>query len=191
MASVKWFHSAFGVLSSRAASDAEALLEDLTPREGRWHRAWGPTRVALAMAKGGDPHTAAEVARALLARVPAAAKDLSVVSTIVPALLAAAAAGYRLMVARNRKRLNEFSDGPPTSAPANKRSGTQSLSQRELELLALLAEGQTDQQIATTLSISLRTVRSYLDRIRDKTGCRRRPELTWLAVELGLLAGNL
>lgn len=98
--------------------------------------------------------------------------------------------GYCLMVARNRKRLKEFSDGPPTSAPANKRSGTQSLSQRELELLALLAEAQTDQQIATTLSISLRTVRSYLDRIRDKTGCRRRPELTRLAVELGLLAGN-
>jgi DNA-binding CsgD family transcriptional regulator len=29
-------------------------------------------------------------------------------------------------------------------------------------------------------------VRSHLDRIRDKTGCRRRPELIRLADELGL-----
>jgi DNA-binding CsgD family transcriptional regulator len=29
--------------------------------------------------------------------------------------------------------------------------------------------------------ISIRTVRSHLDRIRDKTGCRRRAELTNLA----------
>ena len=60
------------------------------------------------------------------------------------------------------------------------------LSSRERELLALLARGLTDKQIAAELVISLATVRSHLDRIRDKTGRRRRPELTRLAVELGL-----
>ena len=44
----------------------------------------------------------------------------------------------------------------------------------------------TDQQIAERLIISLSTVRSHLDRIRDKTGLRRRAELTRLAIELGL-----
>jgi len=35
----------------------------------------------------------------------------------------------------------------------------------------------------TVLYISVRTVRSHLDRIRDKTGARRRADLTWLALQ--------
>lgn len=56
------------------------------------------------------------------------------------------------------------------------------LSRRERELVDLVAEGLTDAQIAEKLFISIRTVRSHLDRIRDKTGCRRRAELTRLAL---------
>ena len=37
------------------------------------------------------------------------------------------------------------------------------------------------------LYISIRTVRSHLDRIRDKTGCRRRADLTRLALSEGLV----
>jgi DNA-binding CsgD family transcriptional regulator len=61
------------------------------------------------------------------------------------------------------------------------------LSNREREVLALLARGDTDEEIAGELFIAVATVRSHLDRIRDKTGCRRRPELTRLAVELGIV----
>jgi DNA-binding NarL/FixJ family response regulator len=61
------------------------------------------------------------------------------------------------------------------------------LSDRERQVLALLAEGGRDQDIADTLSISVRTVRSHLDRIREKTGRRRRPELTRLAIEKGIV----
>jgi DNA-binding CsgD family transcriptional regulator len=60
------------------------------------------------------------------------------------------------------------------------------LSGREREILALLGAGLTDMQIADRLFISVATVRSHLDRIRDKTGCRRRPELTRLAISLDL-----
>jgi DNA-binding CsgD family transcriptional regulator len=42
-------------------------------------------------------------------------------------------------------------------------------------------------QIAGQLYISIRTVRSHLDRIRDKTGCRRRADLTRLALAEGLV----
>ena len=63
---------------------------------------------------------------------------------------------------------------------------TAELSVREKEVLGLLADGLTDQKIAESLVISPATVRSHLDRIRDKTGCRRRPELTRLAIDLGL-----
>ena len=48
------------------------------------------------------------------------------------------------------------------------------------------AAGERDQDIAEQLFISISTVRSHLDRIRDKTGRRRRPDLTRLAAETGL-----
>jgi DNA-binding NarL/FixJ family response regulator len=57
------------------------------------------------------------------------------------------------------------------------------LTSREREILLLVAEGDTDAEIAERLFISIRTVRSHLDRIRDKTGRRRRAELTRLALE--------
>jgi DNA-binding NarL/FixJ family response regulator len=60
------------------------------------------------------------------------------------------------------------------------------LSERERQVLALLADGDRDQDIAEALSISVRTVRSHLDRIREKTGRRRRPDLTRLAIEKGI-----
>ncbi|MFV0307260.1 MAG: FHA domain-containing protein [Desertimonas sp.] len=63
-----------------------------------------------------------------------------------------------------------------------------SLSNREREVLALVAAGRTDDQVAAELFISVKTVHSHLDRIRDKTGLRRRAELTRLAVRLGLSA---
>ena len=60
------------------------------------------------------------------------------------------------------------------------------LSERERQVLSLVASGERDQDIADALAIQVRTVRSYLDRIRDKTGRRRRPELTRYAIEEGI-----
>ena len=60
-------------------------------------------------------------------------------------------------------------------------------SPRERELVTLVARGHTDAQIAGQLYISVRTVSSHLDRIRDKTGCRRRADLTRLALSAGLV----
>ncbi len=62
------------------------------------------------------------------------------------------------------------------------------LSDREREIVALLAGGATDGQIAERLFLSVNTVRSHLDRIRDKTGARRRPELVRYAVQAGIEA---
>jgi predicted ATPase/DNA-binding CsgD family transcriptional regulator len=66
-------------------------------------------------------------------------------------------------------------------------SGPGRLSARERELVTLVAQGRTDADIAAELYISIRTVRSHLDRIRDKTGCRRRADLTRLALSAGLV----
>jgi DNA-binding CsgD family transcriptional regulator len=74
--------------------------------------------------------------------------------------------------------------GPP---PAARPPAAAGLSARERELVTLVAQGRTDTQIAAQLYISIRTVRSHLDRIRDKTGARRRADLTRLALAAGLV----
>ncbi len=62
------------------------------------------------------------------------------------------------------------------------------LSEREREIVALLAGGATDAQIAGRLFLSVNTVRSHLERIRDKTGARRRTELVRYAIQAGIEA---
>jgi len=91
------------------------------------------------------------------------------------AMTAATAAEYALLL------VTEEPDKPAAAA------GLPRLSARERELVTLVAEGRTDAQIANQLYISVRTVRSHLDRIRAKTGCRRRADLTRLALNAGLV----
>jgi DNA-binding NarL/FixJ family response regulator len=57
------------------------------------------------------------------------------------------------------------------------------LGPRELEVLRGVAQGKTDIEIGHDLYISPRTVQNHLTRIREKTGLRRRSELTRWAVE--------
>jgi DNA-binding CsgD family transcriptional regulator len=75
--------------------------------------------------------------------------------------------------------------GPPLPSPLS--PAPPRLSPRERELVTLVAQGRTDAQIAAQLYITVRTVSSHLDRIRDKTGCRRRVDLTRLALTAGLV----
>jgi DNA-binding NarL/FixJ family response regulator len=75
----------------------------------------------------------------------------------------------------------------PAPSPAAAGPGLGKLSVREQELVTLVARGRTNTQIAAQLYISVRTVGSHLDRIRDKTGCRRRADLTRLALAEGLV----
>jgi DNA-binding CsgD family transcriptional regulator len=78
-------------------------------------------------------------------------------------------------------------DGRRADGPAGTVPGLGKLSPRERELVTLVARGHTDAQIAEQLFISVRTVSSHLDRIRDKTGCRRRADLTRLALSAALV----
>jgi len=75
-------------------------------------------------------------------------------------------------------------DPPDPRAPSET---VPALSVRERELVTLVAQGRTNAQIAGQLFISVRTVGTHLDRIRDKTGCRRRADLTRLALQVGLV----
>jgi DNA-binding CsgD family transcriptional regulator len=77
--------------------------------------------------------------------------------------------------------------GAPEPRESQEPPGLAHLSGRERELVTLVARGLTNAQIAGQLYISVRTVGSHLDRIRDKTGCRRRADLTRLALQAGLV----
>jgi DNA-binding CsgD family transcriptional regulator len=79
------------------------------------------------------------------------------------------------------------SPSSPARGSLGCRRGWGALSARERELVTLVAQGATNAQIAAALHISVRTVSSHLDRIRDKTGARRRADLTRLALTAGLV----
>jgi DNA-binding CsgD family transcriptional regulator len=59
-------------------------------------------------------------------------------------------------------------------------------SPREREVLAVVAEGASNPEIAARLSISEATVRSHVQSLRGKLGARSRAELVVRAFEMGL-----
>ncbi|MGE8066525.1 LuxR C-terminal-related transcriptional regulator [Pseudomonas sp. NPDC089569] len=62
------------------------------------------------------------------------------------------------------------------------------LSGRELEVLDLIAQGNSNQQIAEQLFISLHTVKTHARRIHSKLGVERRTQAVATAKKLGLIA---
>jgi predicted ATPase/class 3 adenylate cyclase/DNA-binding CsgD family transcriptional regulator len=74
----------------------------------------------------------------------------------------------------------------PAAGQATASGSANLLSEREREIVAMLAGGATDAQIAERLFLSVNTVRSHLDRIRDKTGARRRADLVRYAIQAGI-----
>ncbi|MET8586723.1 response regulator transcription factor [Streptomyces collinus] len=62
---------------------------------------------------------------------------------------------------------------------------------RERQILQFVADGATDREIAAKLSIAENTVHTYLERLRRKSGSRRRAELTRFALENGIIGDDL
>jgi len=61
------------------------------------------------------------------------------------------------------------------------------LSAREVEVLARIGHGDTNDEIATVLHLSPATARTYVSRILAKMGARDRPELVVIAHRSGLV----
>jgi DNA-binding NarL/FixJ family response regulator len=60
------------------------------------------------------------------------------------------------------------------------------LSARELDVLALIASGRSNQEIADDLCVSINTVKTYIRGAYQKVGVQRRPEAILWALDLGL-----
>ncbi len=67
------------------------------------------------------------------------------------------------------------------------RASTNALSQREIAVLRLVAEGMVNKQIGTELGLSENTVKTHIARIMGKLNVHDRTSLAMRAVSLGLL----
>jgi two-component system response regulator NreC len=86
--------------------------------------------------------------------------------------------------------LTQSLDTSSRAAPATGRTESErpkDLSRREREVLRLLAQGYSNQQIATQIKVSVKTVETHRTRLSEKLGLKGRAELYRFAVESGIL----
>lgn len=79
------------------------------------------------------------------------------------------------------------SDTPDLAPSPNGSAANRRLSNRQREILQLVAEGKATKEIAHILNISVKTVAFHRDNIKQKLGIRTVAELTRYAVEQGLV----
>ncbi len=86
------------------------------------------------------------------------------------------------------KLLDEFAATPPLpGAPEQETAANETLSERELDVLRLVARGLSNNEIGEALSISPHTVKAHLRSILDKLHLRGRVEAAAWAIRHGLL----
>ncbi len=61
------------------------------------------------------------------------------------------------------------------------------ITKRELEILALIAQGMSNREIAEKLFVSENTVKTHSSRLFDKLGAKRRTQAVQIAKEMGLI----
>src|SRR6202044_2760755 len=76
---------------------------------------------------------------------------------------------------------------PPPFAPNTAQQQTLGITPRELEILALVARGLSNREIATQVFVSENTVKTHCARVFDKLGAARRTQAVQRGKELGLL----
>jgi DNA-binding NarL/FixJ family response regulator len=157
--------------SPGALADAEAAAVDLASDDAlETLRAVGLPAVALLASDAQAGEALAAGARGLLRRGAPADR--------VAAALAAVAHG---LTALDDGLAPELLRPPPVAPPAS------DLTARESEVLALLAEGLTNKDIARRLGIAERTAKFHVESILAKLGAGGRAEAIVLAARRGLV----
>ncbi|RYB93812.1 response regulator transcription factor [Nocardioides oleivorans] len=85
-----------------------------------------------------------------------------------------------------RRLLDHFAALPDPAAPATD-DRLALLTEREVEVLTLIARGRTNTEIAADLVVAETTVKTHVGRILAKTGSRDRVQLVVLGYESGLV----
>ena len=74
-----------------------------------------------------------------------------------------------------------------TSTKAGSTKPASILSDRELQVLQLVAQGYTSAEIARQIFVSVKTIETYRSRFAEKLGLRARSDVVRFAVQMGLL----
>lgn len=112
-------------------------------------------------------------------------KDVSM-AELTDAIHTVMAGGVLIEPSVARKVVAEFARMAPQSSAAAA-DLVEALSEREIEILKLLAEGLTNREIAGRLYLAEGTVKNYVTNILGKIGVRDRTQAALRARELGLL----
>lgn len=102
---------------------------------------------------------------------------------LIEAVRVVAAGDALLFPSVTRRLIEEFSAAPPTGDP----SLIESLTDREKEVLTLIGQGLTNQELAERLFIADNTVKTHVKRILVKIGARDRAQAVVKAYESGLV----
>jgi pimeloyl-ACP methyl ester carboxylesterase/DNA-binding CsgD family transcriptional regulator len=166
---------------SSSATTAAASLELVYALDVRedLHRITTPTRV---LHRREDRAIPAELGRQVAALVPGATFILLSGEDHFPWRGDSGA-----VTAQVGRFLTVVDDGNETSSPALLPPALAALSNRELEVLRLVAAGLGDREIATALVISPHTVHRHLANIRFKLGLTSRASAAALAARSGLV----
>jgi DNA-binding NarL/FixJ family response regulator len=81
-----------------------------------------------------------------------------------------------------------FPDGRDDVPPPRRKTRWETLTDRELEILKLIAEGHKNKDIAQALFISIKTVEKHRSNLMEKLGVHNAQALTALAIEKGLIS---
>ncbi|MCB8981832.1 MAG: response regulator transcription factor [Ardenticatenaceae bacterium] len=108
---------------------------------------------------------------------------------LVEAIRAAASGESFLQPSVAAKVVAEFSRlaGPGTGTAVPQQDLVEPLSERELEILAVLASGASNREIANQLYITEGTVKNHVTNILGKLGVRDRTQAALKAKEMGLI----
>ncbi|MER5626689.1 response regulator transcription factor [Streptosporangium sp. NPDC002544] len=113
-------------------------------------------------------------------------KDMAL-DDILTAIRVVAAGDALIAPGVTRRLIETFADRPaPGPAPGPAPRELESVTEREREVLTLIARGLTNTEIAAELVISVATVKAYVGRLLTKLDARDRVQLVILAYEAGL-----
>ena len=98
------------------------------------------------------------------------------------------AAGHALLDPTVQSRLLDHLDSTPTTAGTQAAEPPDELSNRELEVLQLIANGLSNTEIATRLFVTEATIKTHINHVFSKTGVRDRAQAVRYAYQHGLAA---